>query len=66
MARVKPYANYDVLYDLYVKKRKSAKDIGEEFGVTEMTVWNHLKKFDLLKFRGKGRTLGSRNVRRNY
>lgn len=60
---MKLYQDRDYLYSEYVIKRKSAKDIGKECGVTEMSIYNWLKKFDLLKFRGKGRTLGQRIVK---
>lgn len=62
----KPYADYDWLYREYVTKKRNAKDIGDELGVTEMTIYNHCKKFGFLKLRGKGRSLGSRTVRRPY
>lgn len=58
----KEYDDYDYLYEEYVTRRRMAKDIAEEHNVTEMTIWNHLKKYDLLKFRGKGRRLGSRKI----
>lgn len=61
----KEYDDYDYLHEEYVTRRRTAKDIAEEHGVTEMTIWNHLKKYDLLKFRGKGRRLGSRKVVRS-
>ena len=62
----KVYQDYDWLYREYVTKKRNAKDIAEEVGVTEMTIYNHCKKFGLLKLRGKGRNLGSRTVRRQY
>jgi DNA-binding CsgD family transcriptional regulator len=58
----KEYADYDYLYDEYVKNRKSVKEIAEENEVSEMTIWNHLNRHGLLKLRGKGRRLGSRKV----
>lgn len=66
MREIKLYQDYDYLYQEYVIRKRNAKDIGEELDVTEMTVYNWLKKFDLLKLRGKGRKLGSRTVRRDY
>lgn len=57
MAKFKRYKSEVYLYQEYVKKRRTAKDIAEDNGVTEMTIWNWLKKFDLLKYRGKGRKL---------
>lgn len=59
----KLYDDYDYLYDQYVKRKKSCKQIADENGVTEMTIYNHCKKHDLLKYRGKGRNLGSRVIR---
>lgn len=59
----KIYADRDYLYDQYVKRRRSCKDIAEEHGVTEMTVYNWCKEHDLLRYRGKGRTLGSRIIK---
>lgn len=64
MPGFKIYDDPDWLYKEYVTKRRSAKDMGEEQGVTEMTIWNHLKKHDILKFRGKGRNLGQRVIRK--
>lgn len=64
MPRFKLYEDPDYLYDEYVKKRKTAAQIGKENDCTEMTIYNHLKKNDLLKYKGKGRTLGRRVVKR--
>lgn len=63
---MKIYQDYDYLRNEYVMKKRSAKDIAEDNSVTEMTIWNYLKKFDLLKLRGKGRSLGKRTVRRPF
>ena len=59
----KLYQDKEYLYEEYVKRRRNAKDIAEEHGVTEMTIYNQLKKHDLLRLRGKGRVLGKRVVR---
>jgi hypothetical protein len=58
--KFKAYNDPQWLREEYVTKRKTAKEISELCGVTEMTIYNALKKFDLLKFRGKGRNLGRR------
>lgn len=57
----KPYQDKNLLYELYVKKRMTMTDIQkyfeERYGskATAQTIYNHLKKYDLLKFRGKGK-----------
>jgi transposase len=58
----KIYTDYDYLYSEYVKKKRSCKEIADEHGVTEMTVYNWCQRHDLLKYRGKGRRLGSRTI----
>lgn len=60
----KMYEDRDYLYQEYVVRKRKAKEIADDHGVTEMTIYNHLKKNDLLKFRGKGRTLGKRVIRK--
>ena len=60
----KIYADRDYLYREYVTKRRNCKDIADEFGVTEMTIYNWCKTHDLLKYRGKGRNLGTRVIKR--
>lgn len=62
--KLKVYADRDYLHNEYVKKRRNAKDIAEEHGCTEMTIYNHLKKHDLLRLRGKGRRLGARTIKK--
>ena len=63
---MKLYEDYYWLKVEYVDKKKSAKEIGEYCGVTEMTIWNHLKKANLLKYRGKGRKLGPRVIKKRF
>lgn len=63
---MKIYEDRDWLYEQYVRKGRTAKDIADDCNVTEMTIYNWLKKFDLLKFKGKGRTLGKRFVKRDW
>lgn len=62
----KLYEDIDWLRQEYVIKKRTAKQIAEVCSVTEMTIYNWLLKFDLLKLRGKGRKLGGRTVRRGY
>lgn len=60
------YHDRDWLYDQYVRQNKKAKQIGDEVGVGEMTIWNWLSKYDLLKYKGRGRKLGARTIKRDY
>lgn len=60
---MKLYEDRDWLYQQYVVKQRTAKDIADEVGRTEMTIYNWLLKYDLLKYRGKGRKLGKRVVK---
>ena len=59
----KPYHDKNLLYQLYVVKRMNIKDIAELFKTnyncasTPQTVYNWIKKHDLLKYRGKGRNI---------
>ena len=61
----KAYQEPNLLYELYVKKRMTMTDIQkyfeERYGVkvTGQTIYNHLKKYDLLKYRGKGKSTAS-------
>lgn len=57
MAKYKLYKDPDYLYAEYVKKRRTAKEIADDNNVTEVTIWNHLRDNDLLKYKGKGRNL---------
>lgn len=63
---MKIYQDRDWLYREYVIKKKNAKEIAEIAGVTEMSIYNWLKKFDLLRYKGKGRNLGKRTVKRDW
>lgn len=63
MAREKPYADKSFLYDRYVTKKMTAKQIADEltasgYPVTEMTIYNHLKKNNLIR---NSRNLGQRS-----
>jgi hypothetical protein len=64
MARFKPWTDKQYLYDMYIVKRKTITEIAEDckskgIPVTEMTIFNNLKKHDLLR---NSRNLGSRSV----
>jgi hypothetical protein len=58
---IKPYQDKNLLYELYVKRRMTMTDIHkyfqEKYGYegTSQTIYNWLKRYDLLKYRGKGR-----------
>jgi hypothetical protein len=60
---MEPYKDKGWLYDQYVKKRRNLTDICEilknsyNVEVTPQTVYNWCEKYDLLKYRGKGRNL---------
>lgn len=60
----KLYADRDYLYGEYVVKKRKCADIALENGVTEMTIYNWCKEHGLLKIRGKGRTLGTRIIKK--
>lgn len=59
----KLYADRDYLYTEYVVKKRKCADIAKDNSVTEMTIYNWCKEHDLLKYRGKGRNLGSRIIK---
>lgn len=62
---LEPYKQKDWLYYHYVQKRLNTGPISEilkekyNIEVTPQTVYNWLAKYDLLKFRGKGRNLSA-------
>lgn len=61
----KIYTDRAFLYEMYVKKRMNLKDIQEfllkkyNIQITTQAIYNHCKKHDLLKYRGKGKRLGA-------
>lgn len=65
-----PYKDKGFLYEMYVKKRMNLTDICKHLKntynieVTPQAVYNWVKKYDLLKFRGKGRNLAATSMRR--
>lgn len=58
-----PYKDRAWLFEQYVKKRRNLTDIAEilknqyNVKVTPQTIYNWCQKYDLLKYRGKGRKL---------
>lgn len=65
MIHRKPYYDRNWLYEHYVKKRMKMSEIRDllkekyNIEVSEQTIYNHCKKNDLLKYRGKGRNLNA-------
>lgn len=65
-----PYKDKEFLYEMYVKRRMNLTDICKHLEknynikVTPQALYNWVKKYDLLKFRGKGRNLSSTSMRR--
>lgn len=65
-----PYKDKAFLYEMYVKKRMNLTDICKHLQktynieVTPQAIYNWVKKYDLLKFRGKGRNLSATSMRR--
>lgn len=62
---LEPYKQKDWLYFHYVQKRMNLKDIvavlEKSYGikVTPQAIYNWLVKYDLPKYRGKGRKIGA-------
>ena len=60
---MEPYKDKTTLHTLYVTKRMGIKEMSEYFQknynckVTPQTIYNWLKNYDLLKYRGKGRNI---------
>jgi len=65
-----PYKDKAFLYEMYVKRRMNLTDICAHLKntysieVTPQAIYNWVKKYDLLKFRGKGRNLSATSMRR--
>ena len=65
-----PYKDKAFLYEMYVKRRMNLTDICKHLEktynikVTPQAIYNWVKKYDLLKFRGKGRNLAATSMRR--
>ena len=67
---MEPYKDKKWLYDMYVKRRMNLTDICKKLKdsynieVTPQAVYNWVARHDLLKYRGKGRSLGKTSMRR--
>ena len=67
---MEPYKDKQWLYDMYVKRRMNLTDICQKLKdsynieVTPQAVYNWVSKYDLLKYRGKGRSLANTSMRR--
>jgi len=69
---VEPYKDKNWLHTHYVKKRMKTEDIAQlladqyDIQTTHQTIYNWCKKYNLLRHRGKGRTLnkGAGGVKR--
>ena len=67
---LEPYKDKGWMYEHYVKKRMNLSDIAKRLdqshniSITPQALYNWVKKFDLLKFRGKGRNLASTSMKR--
>jgi IS30 family transposase len=65
-----PYKDKAFLYDMYVQRRMNLTDICKHLKdsynieVTPQAIYNWVKKYDLLKFRGKGRSLSTGGQKR--
>jgi transposase-like protein len=65
-----PYKDKAFLYDMYVQRRMNLTDICKHLKdsynieVTPQAIYNWVKKYDLLKFRGKGRSLTNAGPKR--
>jgi hypothetical protein len=67
---LEPYKDKAWLFEHYVKKRMNLTDICKvlknsyNIDVTPQALYNWCKKYDLLKYRGKGRNLAATSARR--
>lgn len=65
-----PYKDKSWLYEHYVAKRMNLTDICKvleqsyNIKVTPQALYNWCKKYDLLKYRGKGRNLAATSLRK--
>ena len=70
MAKMEPYKDKGWLYEHYVKTRMRLTDICKvlkqthNIEVTPQALYNWCKRYDLLKYKGKGRTLKGISQRR--
>lgn len=64
---MKPYQDKGWMYQHYVKRRMNLTDIADvlkrnyNIEITPQALYNWAKRHDLLKYRGKGRSLGKRS-----
>lgn len=67
---MKIYQDKDFLYEHYVRRRMNLTDIckmmEEKYNtkISTQALYNWIKKYDLLKYRGKGRKLGANTQKR--
>ena len=67
---LEPYKDKQFLYEMYVKRRMNLTDICKllqknyNIELSPQALYNWVKKYDLLKYRGKGRNLKSTSNRR--
>lgn len=67
---LEPYKDKTFLYEHYVTRRMNLTDIVKlieknyNITVSSQTIYNWVKKYDLLKYRGKGRNLSATSKRR--
>ena len=65
-----PYKDKAFLYEMYVQRRMNLTDICKHLKesynieVTPQAIYNWVKKYDRLKFRGKGRSLNTGGQKR--
>jgi transposase len=65
MAGIEIYKDRQWLYEMYVKKRLNLKDIVDILAkqynckISTQALYNWLEKYDLLKYRGKGKKRGA-------
>jgi hypothetical protein len=65
---MEPYKDKEWLYHHYVQKRMNLKDIVKilkdsyNVSITVQGLYNWVDKYDLLKYRGKGRNLRAKSV----
>ena len=67
---IEPYKDKGWLYEHYVKKRMNLSDIAKRLdqshniSISPQALYNWAKKFDLLKYKGKGRNLANTSMKR--
>jgi len=68
---MEPYKQKEWLYAHYVQKRMNLKDIQKllkdsyNVSITVQALYNWVERYDLLKFRGKGRNLRAKTQHKN-